>query len=399
MPTIPLWLGLAAAIPLTWSPLQVYFVITLIVSLLGWTGLAREVRGRFFALRGEDFVTAARLDGSSERRVIFRHILPSLTSHILAVVTLAIPTMIVAETALSFLGIGLKAPVVSWGVLLQDAQNIRTIATAPWLLIWPSLAVVLAVLCLQLPRRRPARRRRPLRAADGPATTGRRWSPAQPTSCRCSRCATSSIDFHLRTHILHAVRDVSFDLLPRPHARLVGESGSGKSVTARALLRIIDKHGTHRRRPRSCCATPTAARPTSRRSTERAARSARIRGGRIGLIFQEPMTSLSPVHTIGARSSRRCACIASMDKRAGPRRDDRAAAPGRDPEPRGDGRPLHLRVLGRHAAARDDRHGARRRPRHPDRRRADHRARRDHAGRNPRPHQAAAGQRAAWRCC
>jgi peptide/nickel transport system permease protein len=146
MPTIPLWLGLAAAIPLTWSPLQVYFVITLIVSLFGWTGLAREVRGRFYALRGEDFVTAARLDGSSERRLIFRHILPSLTSHILAVLTLALPTMIVAETALSFLGIGLKPPVVSWGVLLQDAQNIRTIATAPWLLVWPAGAVVLAVL-------------------------------------------------------------------------------------------------------------------------------------------------------------------------------------------------------------------------------------------------------------
>ncbi|WDR02867.1 ABC transporter permease [Devosia algicola] len=146
MPTIPLWLGLAAAIPITWSPLQVYFIITLIVSLFGWTGLAREVRGRFFALRTEDFVTAARLDGSRERRLIFRHILPSLTSHILAVVTLALPTMIVAETALSFLGIGLKPPVVSWGVLLQDAQNVRTIATAPWLLIWPAGAVVIAVL-------------------------------------------------------------------------------------------------------------------------------------------------------------------------------------------------------------------------------------------------------------
>lgn len=146
MPTIPLWLGLAAAIPVTWSPLRVYFIITLIVSLLAWTSLAREVRGRFFALKGEDFVTAAILDGSRQRRVIFRHILPSLTSHILAVVTLAIPTMIVAETALSFLGIGLKPPVVSWGVLLQDAQNIRTVATAPWLLVWPSMAVVVVVL-------------------------------------------------------------------------------------------------------------------------------------------------------------------------------------------------------------------------------------------------------------
>jgi peptide/nickel transport system permease protein len=146
MPTIPLWLGLAAAIPLTWSPLQVYFVTTLIVSLFGWTGLAREVRGRFYALKGEDFVTAARFDGSSERRLIFRHILPSLTSHIVAVVTLAVPTMIVAETALSFLGVGLKPPVVSWGVLLQDAQNVSTIAGAPWLLIWPSGAVIIAVL-------------------------------------------------------------------------------------------------------------------------------------------------------------------------------------------------------------------------------------------------------------
>jgi peptide/nickel transport system permease protein len=146
MPTIPLWLGLAAAIPLTWPPLQVYFIITLIVSLLGWTSLAREVRGRFLSLRSDDFVVAARLDGSTERRLIFRHILPSLTSHILAVVTLAVPSMIVAETSLSFLGVGLKPPVVSWGVLLQDAQNIRTVATAPWLLVWPSLAVVLAVL-------------------------------------------------------------------------------------------------------------------------------------------------------------------------------------------------------------------------------------------------------------
>lgn len=146
IPTIPLWLGLAAAIPITWSPLRVYFIITLIVSLLAWTSLAREVRGRFFALRNEDFVTAAMLDGSSERRIIFRHILPSLTSHILAVVTLALPIMIVAETALSFLGVGLKPPVVSWGVLLQDAQNIRTIATAPWLLAWPAASVVLTVL-------------------------------------------------------------------------------------------------------------------------------------------------------------------------------------------------------------------------------------------------------------
>ena len=146
MPTIPLWMGLAAAIPLNWPATQVYFTVTAIVSLLGWTSLAREVRGRFFALRGEDFVTAARLDGAGEMRIIFRHMLPSVTSHILAMVTLAVPAMIIAETSLSFLGIGLKPPVVSWGVLLQDAQNLRTIANAPWLLLWPALAVMIAVL-------------------------------------------------------------------------------------------------------------------------------------------------------------------------------------------------------------------------------------------------------------
>ena len=148
IPTIPLWMGLAAAVPLTWPPLQTYFVITLIVSLLGWTSLAREVRGKFLSLRGEDFVLAARLDGMSEISIILRHLVPSFTSHIIANLTLAIPHMILAETALSFLGIGLQPPVVSWGVLLQEAQNVRSVAQAPWLLFVPGAAVVLSVLTL-----------------------------------------------------------------------------------------------------------------------------------------------------------------------------------------------------------------------------------------------------------
>ena len=147
IPTIPLWMGLAAAIPLNWPPLRVYFAITVLLSLIGWTGLAREVRGRFFSLKTEDFVTAARLDGASEGRIIMRHMMPSFSSHIIASVTLAIPAMIIAETSLSFLGIGLRPPVVSWGVLLQEAQNIRSVATAPWL-FWPGVAVVIAVLSL-----------------------------------------------------------------------------------------------------------------------------------------------------------------------------------------------------------------------------------------------------------
>jgi peptide/nickel transport system permease protein len=148
IPTIPLWMGLAAAVPLGWPPLRTYFVITLIISLLGWTSLAREVRGRFLSLRNEDFVTAARLDGASEARVIFRHMLPSFISHVIAVLTLAVPAMILAETSLSFLGIGLQPPIVSWGVLLQEAQNIRAVSQAPWLLFVPGAAVVVSVLAL-----------------------------------------------------------------------------------------------------------------------------------------------------------------------------------------------------------------------------------------------------------
>jgi peptide/nickel transport system permease protein len=147
IPTIPLWLGLAAAMPPTWPALWVYFGITIILSLIGWTGLARVVRGRFLSLREEDFVMAARLDGAPEMRIITRHMVPSFTSHIIASITLAIPGTILAETSLSFLGLGLRPPINSWGVLLQEAQNIRAVATAPWLLI-PGLAVVVAVLAL-----------------------------------------------------------------------------------------------------------------------------------------------------------------------------------------------------------------------------------------------------------
>ncbi len=147
IPSIPLWMGLAAALPLYWPPLRVYFGITVILSLIGWTGLARVVRGKFLSLREEDFIMSARLDGQHEFGIILFQMLPAFTSHIIASITLAIPSMILSETALSFLGLGLREPVVSWGVLLQDAQEIRAIATAPWLLI-PALAVVLAVLTL-----------------------------------------------------------------------------------------------------------------------------------------------------------------------------------------------------------------------------------------------------------
>ncbi len=145
IPAIPLWMGLAAAMPTTWSVNQVYFVITIIISLIGWTGLARVVRGRFLSLREEDFVTAAELIGCSQARIVFRHMTPSFTSHIIAATTLALPIMIISETALSFLGLGLRPPAISWGVLLQDAQNIQSVASAPWLLI-PAIPVIISIL-------------------------------------------------------------------------------------------------------------------------------------------------------------------------------------------------------------------------------------------------------------
>jgi peptide/nickel transport system permease protein len=146
IPTIPLWMGLAAALPSSWSVLQVYLAITVIISLIGWTELARVVRGRFLALREEDFVTAAELAGASRLRIIFRHMVPSFLSHIIAAISLALPAMIISETTLSFLGLGLRPPAISWGVLLQDAQNIQALGIAPWLLVAaiPVIIVILA---------------------------------------------------------------------------------------------------------------------------------------------------------------------------------------------------------------------------------------------------------------
>ncbi len=145
IPTIPLWLGLAAALPNTWTVVQVYFAITLIISLIGWTELARVVRGRFLSLREEEFVMAAELAGSSRARIILSHMVPSFLSHIIAATTLALPAMIISETSLSFLGLGLRPPAVSWGVLLQQAQNVQALALSPWLLI-PAIPVIVVIL-------------------------------------------------------------------------------------------------------------------------------------------------------------------------------------------------------------------------------------------------------------
>ena len=145
MPAIPLWMALSAAVPKDRPIVRVYFGITVLLSLISWTGMARVVRGRFLAMREEDFVLAARLAGSNEMRIILRHMLPSFLSYIIASLTLSIPGMILAETGLSYLGLGLRPPAISWGVLLREAQNLRSLALIPWVLL-PAAAVILTVL-------------------------------------------------------------------------------------------------------------------------------------------------------------------------------------------------------------------------------------------------------------
>jgi len=145
IPTLPLWMALAAALPKEWSPQRVYFTITILLGLLGWTHLARRVRGKLLSLREEDFVVAARIAGSSNARIIARHLLPSFLSYIIVDLSISFPYMILAETSLSFIGLGLRAPVISWGVLLQDAQNVQAIALYPWLFT-PVAFVILAVM-------------------------------------------------------------------------------------------------------------------------------------------------------------------------------------------------------------------------------------------------------------
>jgi len=145
IPTIPLWMALAAAVPQDWSIIKTYFAITIVLSVIGWAGLARVVRSKLLSLREEDFTMAAKIAGATDGRIITRHLLPSFLSYLIVELTLAIPSMILGETALSFLGLGIQPPAVSWGTLLQDAQNVRAVAHHPWLLI-PCLFVIVTVL-------------------------------------------------------------------------------------------------------------------------------------------------------------------------------------------------------------------------------------------------------------
>ena len=144
-PSVPLWMALSAAIPLSWTVMQTYFAISIILSLIGWTWLARQLRGKVLALRNEDFVLAAKLGGASDRWIIFRHLVPATLGHIVVVSTLAMPAMILAETSLSYLGLGLRPPVTSWGVLIQESQNYQSLALYPWVFT-PAFVIAICIL-------------------------------------------------------------------------------------------------------------------------------------------------------------------------------------------------------------------------------------------------------------
>ena len=288
IPTIPLWMGLAAAVPNDWSVVQVYFAITIIISLIGWTELARVVRGRFLSLRKRTSSWRRELVGCSKTRIIFRHMVPSFISHIIAATTLAIPAMIISETSLSFLGLGLRPPAISWGVLLQDAQNIQALVISPWLL-YPVRRRHRRRPRVQFHGRRDARRR-------GSLFVVRRYAEGHEAAAFGAQ----------------------------PQDAFLSGRGHDQGRRRRVLRRAAGKDPRHRRRERLRQERHRAIDPAHRRSSRahrrgrdpaRAARTGRetdlvklkadgreirsIRGGEIGLIFQEPMTSFSPVHTVG----------------------------------------------------------------------------------------------------
>ena len=257
IPVIPLYMGLAAAFPREWSSQQVYFALTIILGLVGWPTLARRIRGQLLALRNEDYVVAAHLSGAGAFRVITRHLLPAFTSYIIVDLVISFPYMVLSETALSFVGLGLRPPAVSWGVLLQDAQNIRAIQQAPWLFM-PAFFVVVAVLAFTVLGDGVRDAADPyavswvvMETSKASGEKGENGSMERSgslvweaetndaSSDALLRVKDLKISFKTDEGNVIAVDGVDFSVNRGQTLGLVGESGSGKSVSTWAIMRLL----------------------------------------------------------------------------------------------------------------------------------------------------------------
>jgi peptide/nickel transport system permease protein len=311
IPVIPLYMGMAAAFPKTWTNLQVYFAMTMVFGLVRWPTLSRRVRSHLLSQRKEDYVTAARLSGASSTRIISRHLLPSFTSYIIVDLVISFPYVILSETALSFVGFGLRAPSVSWGVLLREAQNIRTIEQAPWLFI-PAVFVVLAVLAFTLIGDG-------LRDAADPYSSSHLRVPkpvfgssklkyalpetqsqiesSQKESLLIVR--NLSIAFQTDEGLITAVESVDFQIYKGRTFGIVGESGSGKTVGTRAITKLLPKNSIYGEKTEINFQMSDGHTVNIASLDANSQELRKIRGGEISMIFQEPMASFSPVYTIG----------------------------------------------------------------------------------------------------
>jgi peptide/nickel transport system permease protein len=311
VPVIPLYMGMAAAFPRTWTNLQIYFAMTLVFGLVRWPTLSRRVRSHLLSQRKEDYVTAARLSGASPYRIISRHLLPSFTSYIIVDLVISFPYVILSETALSFVGLGLRAPSVSWGVLLREAQNVRTIEHAPWLFI-PAAFVVVAVLSFTLIGDGLRDAADPYSSSHSSASKPVSGSPGRKYALSKTQirrgdpdreCLLSvrnlRISFQTDEGIVTAVESIDYDIGRGQTLGVVGESGSGKTVGTRAIVKLLPKNSIYGD------STEINFRMSDGRMVDVAALNEgcqelrKIRGGEISLIFQEPMASFSPVYTIG----------------------------------------------------------------------------------------------------
>ncbi len=345
IPTIPLWMGLAAALPADWSVVQVYFAITIIISLIGWTELARVVRGRFISLKEEDFVMAAELVGCSKSRIIFRHMVPSFISHIIAATTLAIPAIIISETSLSLPRsraaaagdqLGRAAP----GCAEHPGAGHLSVAAHPVLSrhrFGPRV---------QFHGRRHSRR-------GGSVPVGTRLI-MQKESKPLLSVRNLKTSFFQDEGTTKAVDGASFEVFPGKTLGIVGESGCGKSVTAQSILRIVDRPGRIVEGEIVLTrADGSELDVVKLKADSREMRS--IRGGDIGLIFQEPMTSFSPVHTVGAQIIEAVLPPQCGQQEGGETPGNRSVAQRRHPEAGTAHRRILLRIERRAPAAGDDR--------------------------------------------